>query len=732
MMAEIRKKALPRPGWGGGWGEGLDGGCRINSKRLCHGSTLFFHLIFFTFHFSFFILIGVYRTQAQNPLTDKSENDLERIVENSETTPDLSDCLAELMELKEHPLNLNNIKPDELQRIPFLSAVQLSRLQEYIKAYGELFSLNELYAIDGFDSLLVRQIEPYIRIGTIQEQHPLKPSQLLRYGKSRLIIRGQQVLQKQQGYMATDSMLKKNPNAGYLGSPQKYYFRYTYDYYGRLGFGISGEKDEGEQFFRGARNYGMDFYAGYLHFQQKSWLKNLVAGNFTAGFGQGLVLGSGVSLGALPGSGSSYRNNDGFRPSLSMNESSYLRGIAATVQIWKFDLSGFYSTHKRDALLITDTLADRNEFTSFRETGDHRTVSEISGKNTIRETCFGGNISFRNNFLKVGVTAFSTKWDATLSPRIYPYNQFAFRGSHNLNLGADFLVHLRHCFLFGEWGKSDNGGIAWLAGMQLFPDPRLNIALVCRNYQKDYQDLMSNAMGQNSSVANEQGLLLSFSSRITAGLGLSGFVDLYRFPWMKYRTNLISNGKECIVVLDYTPDRTVTMYLRLRTREKQINATVNADQVTKWVRNRVITLRYQLDWNVAASLLLKSRIEALWNNTEENGIRNGWLFYQDLAYKPARLPFSLTFRYALFDCDTYDERMYAYENDVLYGYAVPAYDGRGIRTYLLLNCSPFRFLEFWIRYGQTWYSDRTSVGTGLERSEGNTRSEIKVQVAFKF
>ena len=132
------------------------------------------------------------------------------------------------------------------------------------------------------------------------------------------------------------------------------------------------------------------------------------------------------------------------------------------------------------------------------------------------------------------------------------------------------------------------------------------------------------------------------------------------------------------------------------------------------------------------SLVLKSRIEGLWNKNEGEETRHGWLFYQDLTWKPLKIPLSLTFRYALFDSDTWDERIYTYENDVLYGYSVPALDGNGVRTYLLISWSPLRQLELWIRYAETWYSNKTSVGTGLEMSEGNKRSEIKVQLAVKF
>ena len=53
-------------------------------------------------------------------------------------------------------------------------------------------------------------------------------------------------------------------------------------------------------------------------------------------------------------------------------------------------------------------------------------------------------------------------------------------------------------------------------------------------------------------------------------------------------------------------------------------------------------------------------------NKEENPFETGYLIYQDVVYKPKSSPFSFSFRYGLFDTDSYNSRIYAYENDILY------------------------------------------------------------------
>jgi hypothetical protein len=145
-----------------------------------------------------------------------------------------------------------------------------------------------------------------------------------------------------------------------------------------------------------------------------------------------------------------------------------------------------------------------------------------------------------------------------------------------------------------------------------------------------------------------------------------------------------------------------------------------------------MTLRYQADWQVAGPLLLKTRFEWLRNRNGNLNPGSGYLLSQNFSYKLPVKHFSVAFLYALFDTDSYNERIYAYESDVLYGYSVPSYSGKGLRCFLLLSWAPFRWLDLWTRYAQTWYSDRTVNGTGLDLINGNTKSEMEVQVRFRF
>ncbi len=671
---------------------------------------------------------------SQNENPDLIERTTEKLSETSDKPIDFSDVSDVLDRFQNHPINLNNTNHEQLSQLLFLNDRQINNLMNYIQSYGTIYSIYELRVVDGFDSATIRKILPYVSAGQEMEKHPIRIKDLLQSGRNQLLMRFEQVVQKQAGYHVADSVLDKNPNAGYAGSPAKLYFRYSYSFYNRLSMGLSGEKDAGEQFFKGNQKNGMDFYSGYISLQNTGILKQITIGNFNVDFGQGLTLSSGISAGAIPGTGNVRRYARGVIPSQSTNEGNYLRGVAVVLKKWNYRLSLFYSNHKRDAnVTVADTLTgDAWSISSFSETGYHRIPRELEDKNTLRETILGGNINFRNSFLSIGITGFRSHWNASLEPRTYPYNIFTFRGKENLNFGIDFQASLRNVFIFGECSRSRNGGMALLSGIQLSPDPRLMFSLSLRDYQRNYQNLLSNALGQNSANANEQGFLFTFNAGIAPGLGLTGYADLYRFPWLKYRTDSPSRGSEYQLQSDFTAGKFVKMYLRFRIRSKQINVPENLRPVNILEEGTSMTVRYQADWQVSDFLILKSRFEWLRNRNGNLSPAYGLLLSQNLSYKFPVKHFSLTFLYALFDTDSYNERIYAYENDVLYGYSVPSYSGKGLRCFLLAAWSPFRCIDFWARYAQTWYSDRNSIGTGLDLINGTTKSDLEIQLRIRF
>jgi hypothetical protein len=132
------------------------------------------------------------------------------------------------------------------------------------------------------------------------------------------------------------------------------------------------------------------------------------------------------------------------------------------------------------------------------------------------------------------------------------------------------------------------------------------------------------------------------------------------------------------------------------------------------------------------AVTLKNRIEFSGYRQFDEDTRIGFMMYQDILYRPADKPYNLTLRYAVFNTESYDERIYAYENDVLYAFSIPAYFYKGSRFYVLMKYDLGKNLDLWLRFAQTFYSDRQTIGSGLTEIEDNTRSEVKVQLRMRF
>lgn len=111
---------------------------------------------------------------------------------------------------------------------------------------------------------------------------------------------------------------------------------------------------------------------------------------------------------------------------------------------------------------------------------------------------------------------------------------------------------------------------------------------------------------------------------------------------------------------------------------------------------------------------------------------NGYLIYQDIIFHHATLPLTSSIRYALFDTDSFDTRIYAYENDILYAFSIPAYFNKGSRFYFNLKYKLNKNASLYFRYAQTQYANTKNISSGTSKISGDTKSEIKLQLKLNF
>ncbi len=664
----------------------------------------------------------------------QASDNIERLIETNETVEDISSVLEELPAL-EKPVNLNSAGEIELNQIPLLSHGQRKELLNYLVTYGEILSIYELLSIPGFDSALVTEIRPFISIGPVLSIPRPTPKNLLKYGHHDMVVRYEQSFPTAEGYLTNDSLHLVNPGLFYSGTPQKYYFRYTYSWFDKIKIGLSGEKDPGEQFFSGAQSAGMDFYAGYFSLNNLGILRNLTLGNFRVSFGQSLTIGSGQSLTASPGFSGTVSGSNGIRPSTGTNESSGLRGIAATIKAKPFDASGFISYNRRDANLVRND--SERYVTAFNSSGYHRTVSELAHRNSIGELVCGANVSLtvapgQQFGFRTGITGLYCHYSAMLRPAVHPYSRYNFQGSDNIITGLDFQVRYRGLHIFGEAGRSMNGGFGWIAGATYSPDPRVTINMICRNYGADYQNPFSNAFGQSSINANEKGLFTSANVSIGSRLVISGYLDLFTFPWLRYRTDASTSGSEAGLMINWQVGRNALINLKFCQKQNNANdETIHNNTMHRLTCYLTRTYRFAMEVQASEKVMLKTRFEVREAATGSHPGSIGYFICQDAHIKLAKFLKTATLRFALFDIPGYDTRIYVYEPDVRFTFSVPVYQGRGMRTCLMLNVRLLKSVELWLRGGLTKYDDRQEVGSGLDVTKGNIRGELTGQVFIR-
>ncbi|MEI2750598.1 MAG: hypothetical protein V9E88_17805 [Ferruginibacter sp.] len=117
----------------------------------------------------------------------------------------------------------------------------------------------------------------------------------------------------------------------YPGSPQRVLVRYKYTYKNLLQYGIVGEKDAGEEFFKGSQKAGFDFYSAHLFARNMGIVKALALGDFTVNLGQGLVQWQSLAFKKGPDVLATKRQAAVLRPYNSFGEINFHRGVGITI-----------------------------------------------------------------------------------------------------------------------------------------------------------------------------------------------------------------------------------------------------------------------------------------------------------------------------------------------------------------------------------------------------------------
>jgi len=635
---------------------------------------------------------------------------LERLVERGDGDTRLDEFTGQELEYyRRHPLNLNEADREALESLGILTALQVDQFIRYRQATGQLIDVYELQAIPHFDLATIRRLLIYAKVSA---GIPLNKNTA---GSHEVLSRTSRIIEKSNAY-------KNGSSRRYEGSPYYLLLRYRYRLGNIISAGFLGEKDAGEPFFRKVQKKGFDFYSA--HFFVKNWkkLKALAMGDYTVNLGQGLICWQGMGLGKSAEVMSIKREAPVLAPYRSAGEFYFHRGAGLTIGSGKFEATGFFSARRISASGSGDS---SGIFSGIVSSGYNRLPVEWEKKGVIALKAAGGNITYRERTTRLGLNAYWYQFDRTLRKRELPYNLFILPGRSDLKLGLDFSSNYKNLHLFGEAAVQNSHGKAFLLGGLLALDSRMDLSFVYRNFSPQFSSLWGSAFSENALPGNEKGLYLGLAFRPFYGLKIHGYADHFRFPWLKYRVNAPSSGEEYQLLISYTPDKRSEIYLRFRSEIKEMNVSAPLPYVNKVRRQgwRVHIYKELTEW-----VSVQSRMEWVSYGSGRLG-EQGFLWYAELAGRISR-SLKGNCRLQLFDSEGFNSRIYAYEQDLLYSFSLPANSESGLRYYLNLNYELSKKLEFWMKISRSVFSV-PGIGTGSDEIVGSHRTEVKFQAAVK-
>lgn len=573
---------------------------------------------------------------------------------------DYEELQEELLDLAEHPIDLNSATENDLQRLRFLSPRQIDDILLYVYQHP-MDSLYELRLIRSLQEYDIRNLCAFAEVVPVKA----KPQKVyLREAVREL---------KHELSVRVDARNCEN----FTGDPVYVQTRYKMRYRNQFDMSLQLRRPIGG-------NAESLQYGGYLRVRDTGPLRSLVAGNMQASFGQGLVLSSPFHMGKT-----AYVNNVGFEPEgvrgLSSVDGSGLHGIGATTT-WQagrtyVDASLLYSlTRQQDSI--------------------HR--------HTV-----GGNLTVRHNNWKIGLTAVENIYTDSIHPyQNAKYNQHYFRGYRQAVVGVNARYHWRRIDVFGEVATAQNKqwGVGVQAGARFAATDRIDLTLLYRYYSPWFDNALGYGFSETGRIGDEQGVYIGFDIRQLRNWQLRGYADLFRFSGIKYGIHYYpSYGYDAVLETAYLPNDIWNVRMRVRAREK--------------AKAGHYSLRAQFAWQQAGWSI---RTTAEGNLTCDSLRQTGWgvNIAQDVAYSFQRVPLTLQIRLQGFDIRAWNNRVYLYENDVLYAISNNAAYGRGGRVYLNLRWHIIDQLSLYLKLSETVY-DRT---WATEHDRPQTRTDVHLML----
>ena len=573
---------------------------------------------------------------------------------------DYEQLQSDLYAFHESPINLNNTSDEELSQLYFLSPQQIDEILAYADKHP-FESLYELRMIQSLADYEIRDLLPFVVITTNQSPitDNLYPKEVFAFAQHEVLTR-----------------VDARNIEGYTGDPVYVATHYRFNYQRRVTFGAQLRRPVGGQ----AKDLQ---YGAYVQLRDIApHLHTIVAGNFQASFGQGLVLAPVFHSGKSRYVTSVGQQTQGLRYYSSVDGEG-LHGAGTTLR-WNW---------------AKQTRLDASVLYSMKHYND-----------TTWHHLVGTNLTLRHKRLEVQLTGIENIYTDSIHPyRNAKYNRHYFRGRDQAVLGASFRYNHGWFDLFGEIATSQNEkwGFGTIVGSRFYPTNGVSLVALYRYYSPWFDNVLGYAFSETSRINDENGGYLGFEVTRLKGWRFSGYGDVFYFSGYKYGlgNDTASIGYDAVFETRYngvSGSKDTDWWLDIRARAKKKGAT------------STYSLRGQFDYT-CGPWSLRTTGEANIIPVNSN-INYGVTVNQDVALDFAQLaaldskpPLTLKIRAQFFDAREWANRIYAYEHDVLYANSIPATYGLGGRFYVCLRWQIIPQLSLYFRASETVYAKSWAV-----------------------
>lgn len=664
------------------------------------------HIIFVFLGANFFTL------SAQNsPLISSIVSEILEEYQNTNDIPlNGEELFNDLYAIANNPIPINATDKETLEKLPFLSDFQIENILYYVYTSGPLFSLYELKAIQGLNDKTIRWLLPFIRLNKVKTETSVSKI----YANHEFLFRYVHTPEIAEGY-------KGGSGTTYLGDRNALLVRLDGSISNGISYHLLTDKDKGEKSYT-------DFLGGSIQYEGKGILNQVILGDYKIRAGQGLLSWSGSILGKSMEPDLVRKKGQILSIYKSSMEYGFYRGGAVHLSKKNVHLTLWGSKRNADATL--DSTQNGNVIRTILTSGYHNTQNTVDKKGNIELISGGGNLQFNNRWFRPGFTLLYNHLNLPLIPNsdlsyihIQPRDNW-------IQYSTDFFTSVKNMHFWGELAYQSGDNFAGILGTTLYPADALQASLIYRNYSPGFYSIYGNGFGETSTTRNEKGLFLGLKVFPTDKITVSSSFDIYRFPWLRYQQSFTSEGFESFLKINFQHSKEQISYIQLRyeKREKTVNQKESPLATIQNEHRSGVRINYNAilgnGWEI------NSRAELSMYALKD--FSSGILLMQDISYKPESSIITGNVRFAWFNTDNYDARIYAYEKDVLYAFSVPPYFGKGIRTYFNVKFSPIKNFDFWLRFARLNYFDRSTIGTGIDEINANHKSEIKVQARMKF